>query len=109
MPHYLTMVSYASEGWAAVVAHPQDRLDVIKSSIEKLGGKVVTGWFAFGEYDVISILEMPDNIAAAAIAIAFAAGGACKNVRTVPLLSREEAMQALRKAGECGYRPPKAA
>ncbi|HUJ95871.1 MAG TPA: GYD domain-containing protein [Terriglobales bacterium] len=109
MPHYLNLVAYAPEGWAAIVAHPQNRLEVIKSAIEKLGGKIVTGWFAFGEYDVVSITEMPDNVAAAAIAIAFAAGGACKSVRTVPLLSQEEALQALKKAGECGYRPPKAA
>jgi hypothetical protein len=51
------------------------------------------------------IVDLPDNVSAAAIALAFAAGGACKSVQTIPLISPEEATQALRKAKECGYRP----
>ena len=109
MPHYLHLVSYAPEGWAAIVAQPQNRVEAVKSAIEKLGGKIATAWFAFGEHDIILITEMPDNVAAAAIAIAFAAGGACKSVQTTPLLSQEEALQALKKAGQSGYRPVKAA
>ena len=51
------------------------------------------------------IVDLPDNVSAAAIAMAFAAGGACKSVQTTPLISPEEATQALKKAKECGYRP----
>jgi uncharacterized protein with GYD domain len=110
MPHYLHQVAYTSESWKALVAQPQNRVEVVSHAIEKLGGKVVAGFFAFGEYDIIVITEMPDSISAAAIAIAFAAGGACKSVQTTPLLSPEEALQALKKAGESGYRPlPRAA
>jgi len=105
MPHYLHQVAYSTEGWRAIVAQPQDRLEVVRVAIEKLGGKLVHGWFAFGEYDIVAITEMPDNVAAAAIAIAFAGGGACKSVLTTPLLSQEEAIQAMKKAGESGYRP----
>ena len=38
-------------------------------------------------------------------AMAFAGGGACKSVQTTPLMSVEEAVQAMKKAGESGYRP----
>ena len=31
-------------------------------------------YFAFGQYDAVLITEMPDNVSAAAIALAFAAG-----------------------------------
>jgi uncharacterized protein with GYD domain len=106
MPHYLHQVAYSAEGWSAIVAQPQDRLAIVRSAIEKLGGKLVHGWFAFGDYDVVAITEMPDNVSAAALAIAFAGGGACKSVHTTPLMSQEEALQAMRKAGESGYRPP---
>lgn len=109
MPHYLHQVAYSSEGWRAITAQPENRLEVVRSAIEKLGGKLVTGWFAFGKYDVIAITEMPDNVSAAALAIAFAAGGACKSVQTTPLMSQEEALAAMKKAGQSGYRPPKAA
>lgn len=106
MPHYLHQVAYSSEGWNAIVAKPQDRLSIVRSAIEKLGGKLVHGWFAFGDYDVVAITEMPDNVSAAALAISFAGGGACKSVHTTPLMSQEEALLAMKKAGESGYRSP---
>ena len=70
-----------------------------------MGGKIKSAYFAFGDYDVFLITEMPDNVSAAGIAIAFAGGGACKAVQTTPLLSVEEALEAMKKAGQSGYRP----
>src|SRR5712692_1626975 len=105
MPHYLHQVAYSREGWEALVKHPQDRIEAVKPAIEKLGGKINSAWFAFGEYDVVVITEMPDNVRAAAIANSFAVVGACNAVQTTPLLSVQEAVQAIKKAGESGYRP----
>jgi uncharacterized protein with GYD domain len=98
-------VSYNSEGWAALVKNPQNRIEKVRPAVEKLGGKFRDAYFAFGEYDVVAIAEFPNNVAAAAIAIAFAAGGAVKSVKTTPLLTVEEAMDALFKAGESSYQP----
>jgi uncharacterized protein with GYD domain len=105
MPHYLHQVAYSQEGWAALLAKPQDRIEAVRPAVEKLGGRIESAWFAFGDYDIVMLTEMPDNTSAAAIAIAFAAGGACKTVQTTPLMSAEEAVQAVKKANECGYRP----
>jgi uncharacterized protein with GYD domain len=109
MPHYLHQVAYSRDGWQALIAQPQDRVEAVRASIEKLGGKIKSAYFAFGDYDIVMITEMPDNVNAAAIAIAFAGGGACKSVSTTPLLTPDEALQAVRKAGESGYRPQRAA
>jgi len=65
----------------------------------------VQAFFAFGDYDIVAIGEFPSNSAAASIAIAFAAGGAIKSVKTTPLLTIEETMDALYKAGESSYQP----
>ncbi len=105
MPHYLQQVAYSQKGWEALVANPQNRIEAVRPAIEKLGGKIEAAWFSFGDYDVVVITDLPDNVSAAAIAMAFAAGGACKSVQTTPLISPEEATQALRKAKECGYHP----
>jgi uncharacterized protein with GYD domain len=105
MPHYLHQITYAREGWQTLIAQPQNRVEVVRQAIENLGGKIVNAWFAFGDYDVIVVTEMPDNVSAAGLAIAFAGGGACKSVHTTPLLSAEEALQAMKRAGECGYKP----
>lgn len=109
MPHYLHQVTYSCDGWQTLIAQPQNRIEIVRQAIEKLGGKILSAWFAFGDYDVVVITEMPDNVSAAGLAIAFAGGGACKSVHTTPLLTAEEALQAMKKAGESGYRPARAA
>ena len=109
MPQYMLQVSYSREGWQALIAQPQNRVEAVKQAVENLGGKVVSAWFAFGDHDVILITEMPDNVSAAGLAIAFAGGGALKSVQTTPLLSADEGLAAMKKAGESGYRPARAA
>ena len=105
MPLFMHQVAYSAEGWSAVISSPQNRIEAVRVAIENLGGKVVSGWFSFGEYDVVAITEMPDHVSAAAIGIAFAGGGACKSVQTTPLLTQEEALRAMKQAAGCGYRP----
>ncbi len=104
MSLFLTQAAYTPEAWKMMINNPQDRTEIIRPAVEKLGGKIHNFWFAFGEYDVIALTEFPTNVDAAAIAIAFAAGGALKSVRTTPLLAQEEILEALKKAGASGYR-----
>jgi hypothetical protein len=52
MPHYCHQVSYTKEAWARLMADPQDRLDIVRLPIEKLGGKLHSAFFAFGPFDV---------------------------------------------------------
>jgi len=105
MPHFLIQAAYTPEALQALVQHPQNRTEVIRSAVEHLGGKLIGGWAAFGDYDTILIVEMPTNVDAAAMAIAAAAGGSCKAVKTTPLLTTEEAVAAMKKASSTGYRP----
>jgi uncharacterized protein with GYD domain len=105
MPTFMHQVSYTTEAWNQMMAKPEDRLEAVRKPIEQLGGKLLTGFFAFGDYDVVAITEMPDTTSAAAIAIAFAAGGACRGVKTTSLMTAAETMDALRKAAACGYKP----
>jgi hypothetical protein len=48
---------------------------------------------------------MPDSVSAAAFAMAIAGGGACKSVKTTPLIGLADAMDAMAKAAACGYKP----
>ena len=106
MAQYLLQVAYTSEAWANMVKHPQDRISIVSKVIQTLGGKMIGGWLSFGEYDTVAILDMPDNISAAAFSIAAAAGGACKSLKTTPLLTTEDGMEAAKKAAKSGYVPP---
>ena len=105
MATYLLEVSYTSAAMAALVANPQDRTQVVSKAVKKLGGKVIGLWFAFGDSDVIGVVEMPDNAAMASFAMAIAAGGACSKVKTTALLSTAEALAAMQKASSTGYKP----
>ena len=106
MPQYLVQVAYTSEALATLVNNPQDRIVVVSKVVKKLGGKVINGWMSFGEYDTALIAQLPDNVAAAAFALSIGSGGACKNVKTTPLLSVAEGIEAMKAAGTAGYKPP---
>ena len=105
MPSYLVQVSYTSEAVAALVKNPQNRTEVIRKSVKNLGGKLVGSWLSFGDHDVVLIAEMPDNVSAAALAMAAAGGGSLRSIKTTPLLSTEEATAAAAKAAKSGYTP----
>jgi uncharacterized protein with GYD domain len=71
--------------------------------VEGVGGKLECFYYAFGDTDVISIVDLPDDEAAAAVAlIANASGGA--TVKTTVLLTPEQIDQAADRA--VTYRPP---
>jgi len=109
MPFFLHQVSYTPEALARLIANPQDRFDAVRGPIEKLGGRVMNSYYAFGQYDAVLITEMPDNVSAAAIALAFGAGGALRTCQTTALMSNAEGLEAMRKAATCGYKPVAAA
>jgi len=103
---YMIQVSYNTDGWKGLLASPQDRIEAIKPALEQLDGKVVSGWLSFGEYDLVGIAEFPDNVSAAAFSLAVEAGGGVEQYKTTPLLTMEEAQEAMKKAQTTGYKPP---
>ena len=105
MPHYLVQVGYNTAGLAALVKEPQDRIEKVRPAIEALGGRIECAYYAFGDHDVVFISEMPDNATAAAFALAVGAGGTVGSYKTTVLLTPEEAVEAMTKAGETSYKP----
>ena len=106
MPHYLLQVAYTPDAWAAQLKNPQNRIEAIRPAVEGLGGRIECAYISFGEYDIVAVFEMPDNVTAAAFSIAASAGGSVKAIKTTPLMTTEEGIAAMRKAGTAGYRPP---
>ena len=92
-------VSVEGDGDASVA-------EAVRPAVEALGGKLLSFYLAFGEYDAVLLVEMPDNVSVAGVSIAAAAGGAVKAVKTTPLMTVQEGMEAMRKAAQAGYRPP---
>ena len=106
MPLYLTRFSYTPATWARLIEKPEDRRTAAQQYIESVGGKLHGFWYGFGEHDAYSLLEAPDNVSIAAVALAISAGGAISSYETITLLTVEETLAALKKAQSIKYRPP---
>lgn len=106
MGHYLVQLAYTAEAAKAMVKNPQNREATARAAMESLGGRIHSFFFAFGEYDAIIIAELPNNIAAAAGALATTAGGALSKFHTTPLLTAAESVEAMKLAQKTVYAPP---
>ena len=106
MSLYLIRFSYKPESWADLVENPEDRRGVVSSLVEAVGGSLEGMWYSFGGQDGYVLVDAPDNVSAAAGAIAAAAGGAVTSVQTDVLLTVEETLDALKKAQSVSYARP---
>ena len=106
MPLYLSRFSYTPETWARLTRDPEDRRKAAETYIESVGGKLHGFWYAFGSHDGYTLLEALDNVSMAAVALAITGGGALSAHETTVLLTVEETIDALRKAGQVQYRAP---
>jgi uncharacterized protein with GYD domain len=106
MPLYLSKFSYTPETWARMISNPEDRRTAAQSYIESVGGKLQGFWYAFGQHDGFALWEAPDNVSMAAVALAIGSGGALSAQETTVLLTVEETLEALQKAGGVQYRAP---
>lgn len=104
MPKYLLEVNYTLDGIRGVRAQGGSaRQAAATAAAESVGGTVESFHFAFGGTDVFVVADMPDNAAAAALALAVSAGGGA-TVNTVVLLTPAEIDAAVGK--DVSYRPP---
>jgi len=109
MSKYLVEVGYTPEAWAAMSREPQSVIDRVRPSAEALGGSIENLFFCFGDYDLVGIVDFPDNRAAAAWSMAVNSGGDVRAFKTTTLLTVDEGLHALGQASEAAqafHRPP---
>jgi uncharacterized protein with GYD domain len=103
MARYLIEGSYTTEGIKGVLKEGgTGRREAVSAAMKALGGKVESMYYAFGDTDVYVIIEAPDNVTAAALAMGVAATGTVA-VKTTVLMTVEEIDQATKKT--VSYRP----
>lgn len=104
MAKYLIVASYTSEGVKGVISKGgAARREAVQKMAADLGGQVESFYFAFGEGDAFVIVDLPDNVGAAAIGLAVGASGMA-TTRTTVLLTPEEIDRAA--ATTVNYAPP---
>ena len=104
MGSYMFKVDYSLEGIKGVMAEgAEHRAAFIGKLLQDNGGSLGSFHFAFGDTDVYVVCELPDDITAAAVAMAVGASGT-GSIETVKLLTPAEADAA--RAITTGYKPP---
>src|SRR5215475_7426679 len=95
MAKYLAIASYTADGFRELAAHGASaRIEASKRLVAAAGGSIESFYYALGSDDAFIVCDLPDNVAAAATAIAAGASGIVVS-RMVPLLTAEEIDQAV--------------
>jgi uncharacterized protein with GYD domain len=103
MPLYMYQAAYTPQSLAAQIKQPHDRIEAARAPLEAMGIKILVWGYPLGEYDVMIVIEAPDDTTAASVALAVTAGGAVKSSRTTRLLTGQEWIESLRKAQDSQY------
>jgi uncharacterized protein with GYD domain len=86
MASYIVLINWTDQGIKNVKDSPK-RLDAARELARKLGCELRDFYMTIGSYDMVAILEAPDDEAAARFALSSAAGG---NIRTTTLKAFSE-------------------
>lgn len=107
MPKYLIEASYTHEGVEGVrTKGGSSRRDAVVETAKSVGGELEAFYFAFGDYDAVVLLDLPDNEAAAAVALSVASAGGATTKTTVLLTPEQVDDAAKRSIDAVDYRPP---
>jgi uncharacterized protein with GYD domain len=109
MPLYMSTFEYKPEVWAELVHSPENRTETVTRILDDAGCKLKGLWYAFGGSDGFALIEAPDNLTSASIAIAINASGAFRTFETTVLMTQDELLKALTKAQDVSYVAPGAA
>jgi uncharacterized protein with GYD domain len=104
MAKFLLQASYTGEGAKGLLREgASGRRAAIEEAVTSVGGSLESVYFAFGEHDVLLVVDFPDNVSPTAFSLTTRASGMV-NTRTTPLLTVEEIDEAAKKSVR--YRAP---
>jgi uncharacterized protein with GYD domain len=104
MAKYLIEGSYVAEGIKGLLKEGgSSRRQAVDKLLASVGGKVDSFYYAFGDVDVYIVVDVPDNVTAAAIALTVGASGVVR-IKTTVLMTPEEVDAATKKSP--AYRAP---
>ncbi len=97
MPKYLFEARYSPEGAIGLAKEGgTGHRDAIKKHLEDVGGKLESMYFALGEVDCFVIVDLPDNVSAAALSLAVNESGLI-SIKAIVLLTPEDMDKASKK------------
>lgn len=105
MSKFLIQAAYTADGFRGLQKdRASGRLEAVTQAVRSAGGSLESFHFAFGDSDVVIVADLPNMVAAAALATTISATGAVR-MRSTPLLTVAEMDEALGR-GDAAYRAP---
>ena len=100
MPTYITQGRYTRDAIKGMIVRPEDRADAVARLLSKVGGRLLSYYVTFGDYDFLAIAEAPDEVQMAATLFAAGASGGVTDLRTTVALTSIEAQGAFAAASD---------
>lgn len=110
MPRFITFFSYTAASAKAMIEKPSDRSAAAKALVESLGGTQEAFYWMQGKHDGFLIANLPNGVAAAALAAAVGATGAVGDLETHQIFDHDEQAAIVQQAATArkAYKPPTA-
>jgi uncharacterized protein with GYD domain len=108
MPIYITQGRYTREALKGMIIKPEDRADPLARTLAKVGGRLLGYYVTFGEYDFLSIADVPNDTQMAAVLLAAGSTGGLTDLKTTVAMTSVEAKGAFAAASDLapGYKSP---
>ena len=108
MAHYLIEVGYTPQAWNSQIDTHANVVDRITPAVKAAKGSIHSIYYAFGDVDLVGIIEFPTDEDAAGFALAVTSSGALRSFKTTPLLTVEQGMKSMKRAAaiRAKYTPP---
>lgn len=104
MTKYFFQANYVGDGIRGLMQEGgSKRRDAVVKALESVGGSLECIYYAFGETDVLGVLDIPDQSSAVALSLMINSSGAV-DLRLTPLMTPEDIDAATSKTPS--YRAP---
>ena len=93
MPTYILLTTLTAQGVQTLQANPE-RLRAVNKDVEELGARITHQWATLGQFDFLNVVEAPDELTIARVAVALGARGSAK-LQTVTAIPIDDFLAAL--------------
>ena len=97
MPRYVALISWTEQG-IKNVKETTRRAEHVRQMVEQMGGRMGTLYWTQGRYDLVAVVEAPDEETATAVMLRVGSQGAVRT-ETMRAFDAEEMGRVLQKLG----------
>jgi uncharacterized protein with GYD domain len=93
MSTYILLSTLSGEGVESLKKNPS-RVQQVNAQVESMGARILEQWAVLGPFDFVTVIEAPDELTVARIAVEIGARGSTK-IQSMPAIPVAEFLDAL--------------